>query len=61
MMAIITPPSVHDAKETVELIENAHPANHYILGAEDYLGKDLTFISSYSKCVTYSEHLIVRT
>lgn len=22
---------------------NAHPANHYLLGDEDYLGKDLAF------------------
>ena len=33
--------SVHDAKETVELITNAHPDNRYLLGDEGYLGKNL--------------------
>lgn len=32
---------MHDAKKTVELMINAHPINHYLLGDEDYLGKDL--------------------
>ena len=30
-------------KETTELMANAHPANHYLLGDEGYLGKDLAF------------------
>ena len=34
---------MHDAKETTELMANAHPANHYLLGDEGYLGKDLAF------------------
>ena len=38
---IVTKASVHDAKETVELITNAHPDNRYLLGDEGYLGKDL--------------------
>jgi hypothetical protein len=38
---IITKASVHDAKETVELITNAHPDNRYLLGDEGYLGKNL--------------------
>ena len=38
-----TKASVHDAKETTELMANAHPANHYLLGDEGYLGKDLAF------------------
>ena len=33
---------MHDAKETTELMINAHPINHYLLGDEGYLGKDLT-------------------
>ena len=37
----VTRASVHDAKETVELMINAHPINHYLLGDEGYLGKDL--------------------
>ena len=37
----VTKVSVHDAKETVELMINAHPINHYLLGDEGYLGKDL--------------------
>ena len=37
----VTKASVHDAKETVELMINAHPINHYLLGDEGYLGKDL--------------------
>ena len=37
----VTKASVHDAKETVELMINAHPANHYLLGDEGYLGKNL--------------------
>ncbi|QQP29523.1 IS982 family transposase [Lactobacillus ultunensis] len=37
----VTKASVHDAKEAVELIANTHPANHYLLGDEGYLGKDL--------------------
>ena len=28
-------------KETVELMNNTHPTNHYLLGDEGYLGKDL--------------------
>ena len=32
---------MHDAKKTVELMINAHPINHYLLGDEGYLGKDL--------------------
>ena len=36
----VTRASVHDAKETVELMINAHPINHYLLGDEGYLGKD---------------------
>ena len=39
----VTKASVHDAKETAELMTNAHPANHYLLGDEGYLGKDLAF------------------
>ena len=38
---IVTKASVHDAKETVELITNAHPDNRYLLGDEGYLGKNL--------------------
>ena len=30
-----------DAKETVELMNNTHPTNHYLLGDEGCLGKDL--------------------
>ena len=37
----VTKASAHDAKETVELMINAHPANHYLLGDEGYLGKNL--------------------
>ena len=37
----VTKASVHDAKETVELVINTHPANHYLLGDEGYLGKSL--------------------
>ena len=37
----VTRASVHDAKETVELMINAHPINNYLLGDEGYLGKDL--------------------
>lgn len=37
---IVTKASVHDAKETVELITNAHPDNRYLLGDEGYLGKN---------------------
>ena len=37
----VTRASVHDAKETTELMINAHPINHYLLGDEGYLGKDL--------------------
>ena len=33
--------SVHDAKETAELMINDHPINYYLLGNEGYLGKDL--------------------
>lgn len=32
---------MHDTKETTELMINAHPASHYLLGDEGYLGKDL--------------------
>ena len=32
---------MHDAKETVELMSNAHPANRYLLADEGYLGKRL--------------------
>ena len=39
----VTKASVHDAKETTELMANAHPDNHYLLGDEGYLGKDLAF------------------
>lgn len=38
---IVTKASVHDAKETVELITNAHPDNRYLLGDEGYLGKNM--------------------
>ena len=38
---VVTKASVHDAKEATELIVNAHPKNHYLLGDEGYLGKDL--------------------
>ena len=38
---IVTKVSVHDAKETVELITNAHPDNRYLLGDEGCLGKKL--------------------
>ena len=37
----VTKASVHDAKETVELVINTHPANHYLLGDEGYLEKSL--------------------
>ncbi|MCT0165731.1 IS982 family transposase, partial [Lactobacillus helveticus] len=37
----VTKASVHDAKETVELMKNTHPANRYLLGDEGYLGKRL--------------------
>ena len=37
----VTKASVHDAKETTELMINAHPINYYLLGNEGYLGKDL--------------------
>ena len=39
----VTKASVHDTKETTELMGNAHPANHYLLGDEGYLDKDLAF------------------
>ena len=39
----VTKASVHDAKETTELMANAHPVNHYLLGDEGYLCKDLAF------------------
>ena len=35
----VTKASVHDAKETVELVNNAHPTNHYLLGDEDFRNK----------------------
>lgn len=35
----VTKASVHDAKETAELMTNAHPANHYLLGDEGYPAK----------------------
>lgn len=38
---VVTKASVHDARETVELIENTHPSNYYLLGDEGYLGKEL--------------------
>ncbi|TDM75673.1 IS982 family transposase, partial [Lactobacillus crispatus] len=31
---VVTKASVHDAKETVELLENTHPSNYYLLGDE---------------------------
>ena len=37
----VTRASVHEAKETVELMKKAHPANRYLLGDEGYLGKKL--------------------
>lgn len=37
----VTKASVHDAKETVERMRNAHPANRCLLGDEGYLGKEL--------------------
>ena len=37
----VTKASVHDAKETVEFMIDSHPANHYLLGDEGYLGKNL--------------------
>ena len=37
----VTRASVHDAKETVELMKNTHPANRYLLGNEGYLGQRL--------------------
>ena len=37
----VTKASVHDAKETVELMRNAHPANRCLLGDDGYLGKEL--------------------
>lgn len=37
----VTRASVHDAKGTVELMKNTHPANRYLLGDEGYLGKRL--------------------
>lgn len=37
----VTKASVHDAKETVELVHNVQPKNRYILGDEGYLGKEL--------------------
>ena len=36
----VTKASVHDAKETVELMRNAHPANRCLLGDEGDLGKE---------------------
>ena len=39
----VTKASVHNAKETTELMANVHPVNHYLLGDEGYLGKDLAF------------------
>lgn len=38
---VVTKASVHDAKETVESMSNAHPANRYLLADEGYLGKRL--------------------
>ncbi|MGN8847889.1 transposase, partial [Lactobacillus amylovorus] len=38
---VVTKASVHDARETVELLENTHPSNYYLLGDEGYLGKEL--------------------
>ncbi|MYU97637.1 IS982 family transposase, partial [Lactobacillus salivarius] len=39
---VVTKASVHDARETVELLENTHPSNYYLLGDEGYLGKELS-------------------
>ncbi len=36
---IVTKASVHDAKETVELITNAHPDNRYLLDDEGIFGQ----------------------
>lgn len=38
---VVTKASIHDAKEAVELMSNAHPANRYLLADEGYLGKKL--------------------
>ena len=38
---VVTKASVHDARETVELMGNTHPSNYYLLGDEGYLGKEL--------------------
>ena len=37
----VTKASVHDSKETVELMANAHPSSRYLLGDEGYLGRNL--------------------
>lgn len=38
---VVTKASVHDAKETTELITNPQPKNHYIWDDEGYIGKEL--------------------
>ncbi|KRK07600.1 transposase, IS4 family [Lactobacillus pasteurii DSM 23907 = CRBIP 24.76] len=37
----VTKASVHDSKETVELMANAHPSSRDLLGDEGYLGRNL--------------------
>jgi hypothetical protein len=36
----VTKASVHDTKETAELMTNAHPVSHYLLDTEGYLRKN---------------------
>ena len=38
----VTKASVHDSKETVELMGNAHPSSRYLLGDDGYIGRNLT-------------------
>lgn len=69
---MVTKASVHDAKETIELIANARPISHFILGDEDYLGKKLQdslrqkgyiFWTTYRKNMQgakkYNDHLLM--
>ena len=54
---IVTKASVHDAKETVELITNAHPDNRYLLGDEEYWAK--TCINAQSKwAIRFGHHIV---
>lgn len=55
---IVTKASVHDAKETVELITNAHPDNRYLLGDEGYLGKNLNQRLEQMGSIRFGHHIV---